>query len=102
MAHRIDRGYRMRVDKGTGCGTLCAMNTNIPSAREVRERLRALRPAELVRLSDRSGVPHATLMKIRTGQTKNPGIETVLQFMPHLAEMQAPVTQAWHVPVTQA
>lgn len=71
------------------------MNTNIPSAHDVRERLRRLRPAELVRLSDRSGVPHATLMKIRTGQTKNPGIETVLQFLPHLPELATePTTQA--------
>jgi predicted transcriptional regulator len=63
------------------------MNSNLPSALSVRERLRQLRPAELVRLSDRSGVPHATLMKIRTGQTRNPGIETVLQFLPHLDSM---------------
>lgn len=38
--------------------------------------------AEVQSLSRASGVPFTTLWKIRTGETSNPGFETVRQFYP--------------------
>lgn len=40
--------------------------------------------AEVQALSKASGVPFTTLWKIRTGETTNPGIETVRQFYMHV------------------
>jgi hypothetical protein len=56
------------------------MNTEIPSADEVSERLRPMRMGELRTLANRSGVPFRTLINIRLGVTENPGIETVRKF----------------------
>jgi len=56
------------------------MNTDLPSAERLRERLKVLRLAEVDALSTASGVPSSTLMKIRNGVTPNPGIETVRKF----------------------
>ena len=53
------------------------MNSTIPSAEEVRERLRGLELAKVRDLAAASGVPFTTLWKMRSGETKNPGIDTV-------------------------
>ena len=59
------------------------MNSSIPSAEQVRERLSGLDLAAVRELSDRSGVPYTTLWKMRSGETKNPGIETVRKVYEH-------------------
>lgn len=56
------------------------MSTSIPPITAVREQLGGMSYAELQKLADASGVPFTTLLKIRDGTTKNPGIETVRQF----------------------
>jgi hypothetical protein len=51
-------------------------------------------------LSRLSGVPWTTLRKIRDGETPNPRLETVRQFLPHMAAVRdltakpAPTQQA--------
>ena len=55
-----------------------------PPLAMVRARLGAMTQAELRRLADDSGVPYPTLVKIRQGTTKNPGLETVRKFFPLL------------------
>lgn len=70
------------------------METAIPSAEEIRDRLRPMRHGALQRLAKLSGVPFNTLTKIRDGVTKNPGIETVRAFLPHVdAAIGDPGTQ---------
>lgn len=65
----------------------------LPSAAEIRERLKRLRYGSLTRLADLSGVPHRTLVKIRAGETMNPGIDTVRAFEPYIEEAaNAPVS----------
>ena len=44
-----------------------------------------LRSAELMALSSRSGVPFTTAWKVRSGETRNPGIETCRKLVEHLA-----------------
>jgi predicted transcriptional regulator len=61
------------------------MDTRIPSAEEVRVALEGLTLKQLDRLAELSGVPCTTIYKIKRGETKNPGIETLRQFMPHVA-----------------
>ena len=53
------------------------MAYEIPSTMDVQRLLLKLKQAELVVLSEQSGVPMGTLIKIRHCVTKNPGIETV-------------------------
>lgn len=53
------------------------MEKPIPSASEVRQLLLPLPHAKLQRLAKESGVPFGTLWKIRSGDTQNPGIDTV-------------------------
>ena len=65
----VDLTFRMRYASG--------MNSTIPSAEEVRERLRGLELAKVRDLAAASGVPFTTLWKMRSGETKNPGIDTV-------------------------
>ena len=60
-----------------------------------RSSLEALSRAQLQDLSTASGVPITTLWKIRAGETKNPGIETVRLFygflkQPHSTPKQHP------------
>lgn len=55
---------------------------SIPAAADVRAALAALSYAQMQDLSRRSGVPFTTLWKIRSGETTNPGIETVKKFFP--------------------
>jgi predicted transcriptional regulator len=59
----------------------------IPSAATVAATLRPLRYNHLEALSLQSGVPFSTLLKIRSGETPNPRIDTVGQFWPHLVRM---------------
>jgi hypothetical protein len=56
------------------------MNTVFPSLEEVRAGLQGLRSGELDKVAKASGVPAATLWKIRIGETTNPGLETVRKF----------------------
>lgn len=70
------------------------MTTCIPSANHVAARLRPMRVNELQDLAARSGVPYRTLLKIRFGQTVNPGIETVRKFYSLLPEQAAGVEES--------
>lgn len=40
--------------------------------------------AQTKALAEASGVPFTTLWKVRTGETRNPGVETVRLFWPRL------------------
>lgn len=62
------------------------MKEKIPPIETVKDRLSALDYAELQALSDESTVPFTTLLKIRNGITRNPGIETVRLFWPELVK----------------
>lgn len=57
----------------------------IPSAEAVRSALGPLTMRQLERLSELSGVPVATIYKVKLGETTNPGIETVRKFAAHIA-----------------
>jgi hypothetical protein len=60
------------------------MNTEIPSAEQVRQALEPLTMAQLDRLAELSGVPAPTLTKIKYGQTEKPGLDTVRAFLGHI------------------
>ena len=60
------------------------MITNIPPSEDVRIALKDYAHAKMQALSAKSGVPFTTLWKIKTGDTPNPGIETVRKFWPLL------------------
>ena len=60
------------------------MKTTIPSAAFVRERLRDYAPPQLLELAEKSGVSFHTLLKIKRGDTQNPGIDTVRKFFGHV------------------
>ena len=64
------------------------MNESIPSAAEVAAALAQLTFAQLGRLAYISGVPLTTVYKIKSGETTNPGIETVRKFAPFIAQAQ--------------
>jgi hypothetical protein len=76
------------------------MDTNIPSAEQVRAALGNFSMAQVHVLSRLSGVPWTTLRKIRDGETPNPRLETVRQFLPHMTAVRdltakpAPAQQA--------
>lgn len=61
------------------------MQNLIPSAEDVRAALAPLTLKQLERLAELSGVPSTTIYKIKRGETQNPGIETLRQFLPHVA-----------------
>lgn len=71
---------------------------SIPSAADVRRRLQALSLAEVKALAGRSGVPFTTMWKVRAGETKNPGVETIRAFWPELIGTEG----APAVPVAEA
>lgn len=56
----------------------------IPSAAEVRAMLGPLRRAQIVRLAELSAVSFNTLQKIASGETADPRLDTVRQFLPHI------------------
>lgn len=60
------------------------MDTPFPSVPEVRARLRALTHSQMQELAQASEVPFTTLWKVRSGETANPGIETVRKFFAHI------------------
>ena len=60
------------------------MNTPIPSASEIADRLAPLKAPQLQRLAELSGVPFHTLLKIKSRDTTNPRIDTVRMFEPHI------------------
>ena len=62
------------------------MEGTIPSTSKVRSQLEKLGHAKLQRLAVISGVPFTTLWKIRSGETTNPGLETVRKFFPKVRE----------------
>lgn len=62
------------------------METSLSSAEDVRGALSPLTLRQIERLSVLSGIPATTIYKIKRGETKNPGIETVRQFMPHISD----------------
>lgn len=83
------------------------MEHTIPSAEQVRDVLKPLSMEQLERLADLSGVPSTTIYKIKRGETKNPGVETVRLFMPHVEAVLigaegAPDVPAPEAPVQQA
>ena len=63
--------------------------TFIPTPASICERLQALSFAQMQELSRQSEVPFTTLWKIRTGETSNPGIDTVRRFLPHIDSVAA-------------
>jgi transcriptional regulator with XRE-family HTH domain len=65
------------------------MTPNIPSADEVRTALAPLTLKGLDALAELSGVPATTIYKIKRGETKNPGVETLRLFMPHIPAVLA-------------
>ena len=62
------------------------MDLKFPSAEQVREALSGLTLRQLDRLAELSCVPMTTIYKIKRGETKNPGIETLRKFAPHIAQ----------------
>jgi predicted transcriptional regulator len=60
------------------------MNTDFPTSTEIRDRLSPLSYAQIAVLSRLSGVPVTTLWKVRNGETSDPRIDTVAQFLPHI------------------
>ena len=60
------------------------MNKTIPLTLDFRARLGAMGHAGVQELSRVSMVPFTTLWKIKTGETTNPGIETVKLFAPYM------------------
>lgn len=60
------------------------MSVTIPPLTMIVSRLEKLSQKEVRQLADDSGVPFGTLMNIRQGSTRNPGIETVRAFFPLL------------------
>ena len=67
------------------------MNTSIPSAKDIRQELVSLGTAQLRILAELSGVPFTTLWKVRSGETSNPGVETVRKFRPYIGVAAEPV-----------
>jgi len=65
------------------------MENTLVSSTAVRDALAPLTMRQLERLSVLSGVPATTIYKIQRGETKNPGIDTVAQFLPHVTQAQA-------------
>mgnify|MGYP007009273268 CR=1 FL=1 len=58
------------------------MKPSLPSANDVRLKLADLSAPQLRALASSSGVPFHTLLKVRSGETANPGLETVRKFLP--------------------
>ena len=58
------------------------MDTDIPSATEIRAALNDLGGMSLNRLATLSGCSLSTLHRIQSGDTENPGVETVRAFWP--------------------
>lgn len=66
-----------------------AMETEFPTIEQVRAALAPLTLKQLDVLEELSGVPATTIYKIKRGETANPGIETVRQFVQHILQASA-------------
>jgi predicted transcriptional regulator len=55
----------------------------------LRARLLPLGHSQLQKLALDSGVPFTTLWKIRSGETRNPGIDTARRFYPLVSAQEA-------------
>ncbi len=66
----------------------------IPTPQDVRDKLSALSHAQVLALAERTAVPFTTLWKVRTGETKNPRLETVFAIWPELMVLDAPAAAA--------
>lgn len=62
---------------------------SIPSAADVRAALLPLTRQQLLKLATLSGVPFTTIQKIQRGETTDPRLDTVAEFMPHIPAAQA-------------
>lgn len=60
------------------------MNQTVPTAADVSSALEPMTTAQLQRLAELSGVPFHTLLKIRQKETKNPRVNSVAKFWPHV------------------
>lgn len=58
-----------------------------PSCEEIAAVLKILNHDEMQEVADRAGMPFGTIAKIRTGEVKNPGIETVRKFYPIMIDL---------------
>jgi hypothetical protein len=58
--------------------------SHIPSAADVTARLQATTIPHIRLIAKATGIGYQTLIKIRYGTTKDPGIETVRAIWPHL------------------
>lgn len=63
------------------------MDTAIPSSSAVRARLERLTWPQVKALCAAVGAPTSTVWKVRTGETTNPGIETIRLIWPRLLEL---------------
>lgn len=70
------------------------LQTDIPSADDVRVALLRLTYGQMQELARLSDVPFTTLWKVRCGDTPNPRIETVRKFAPHVEAAGKLATQA--------
>ena len=77
----------------SGCILLCSTmrqacakiaTMHIKTAAEAKRALAGLVDQQMMRLAALSGLSVGTLYKIKRGETKNPGIDTVGKFAPHL------------------
>ena len=60
------------------------MDSDIPTAAEIRRRLLSLSWAEVQELCKKTGAPFTTVWKIRAGDTTDPRLETVRAIWPDL------------------
>lgn len=78
------------------------MESHIPTASAVRERLQRLSHAAARKLAASSGVPFTTLWKIRTGDTADPRLETVRAIWPELIGASSATSVPAHAEVRDA
>jgi len=70
------------------------MRSKFPTPDEVRGKLQGLDRASLKSLSDSARVPFTTLLKIRSGETRDPQLSTVTAIWPELAKRRQPAKAA--------
>lgn len=56
----------------------------LPTTAELRAALESLTRAQITQIAEISDIPFTSIMNIRSGVSKNPGIETVSRFLPAL------------------
>jgi transcriptional regulator with XRE-family HTH domain len=60
-----------------------------PIFKPLLDYLRFASPDDIRRLADVSGVSEYTIAKIKRGETKDPGVQTVEKLVPHLPRRKA-------------